>query len=171
MGVCKRADSTKYVEDFGLLIIGMKKIILLLLIINTAMISHAQSAEDSVKAVVNNLFRAMKNSDGVLLKSVFADSAILQTIETKTGKTMVKNEAVAGFIESISKLPVGAADEQVIFDMVKIDAALASVWTPYKFYFNGKFSHCGVNSFQLVKLNNEWKIQYLIDTRRRAGCE
>ena len=135
------------------------------------MISHAQSAEDSVKAVVNNLFRAMKNSDGVLLKSVFADSAILQTIETKTGKTMVKNEAVAGFIESISKLPVGAADEQVIFDMVKIDAALASVWTPYKFYFNGKFSHCGVNSFQLLRLNNECKIQYLIDTRRRAGCE
>ena len=135
------------------------------------MMSHAQSAEDSVKAVVNNLFRAMKNSDGVLLKSVFADSAILQTIETKTGKTMVKNEAVAGFIESISKLPVGAADEQVIFDMVKIDAALASVWTPYKFYFNGKFSHCGVNSFQLLRLNNEWKIQYLIDTRRRAGCE
>ena len=133
--------------------------------------SHAQSAEDSVKAVVNNLFRAMKNSDGVLLKSVFADSAILQTIETKTGKTMVKNEAVAGFIEIISKLPVGAADEQVIFDMVKIDAALASVWTPYKFYFNGKFSHCGVNSFQLLRLNNEWKIQYLIDTRRRAGCE
>ena len=135
------------------------------------MISHAQSAEDSVKAVVNNLFRAMKNSDGVLLKSVFSDSAILQTIETKTGKTMVKNEAVAGFIESISKLPVGAADEQVIFDMVKIDAALASVWTPYKFFFNGKFSHCGVNSFQLLRLNNEWKIQYLIDTRRRAGCE
>ena len=149
----------------------MKKLILLLLIINTVMMSHAQSAEDSVKAVVNNLFRAMKNSDGVLLKSVFADSAILQTIETKTGKTMVKNEAVAGFIESISKLPVGAADEQVIFDMVKIDAALASVWTPYKFYFNGKFSHCGVNSFQLLRLNNEWKIQYLIDTRRRAGCE
>ena len=135
------------------------------------MMSHAQSAEDSVKAVVNNLFRAMKNSDGVLLKSVFADSAILQTIETKTGKTIVKNEAVAGFIESISKLPAGAADEQIIFDVVKIDAALASVWTPYKFFFNGKFSHCGVSSFQLVRLNNEWKIQYLIDTRRRAGCE
>ena len=135
------------------------------------MMSHAQSAEDSVKAVVNNLFRAMKNSEGVMLKSVFADSAILQTIETKTGKTIVKNEAVAGFIESISKLPAGAADEQIIFDVVKIDASLASVWTPYKFYFNGKLSHCGVNSFQLVKLNGEWKIQYLIDTRRRAGCE
>jgi len=55
--------------------------------------------------------------------------------------------------------------------VVKIDGPLAIVWTPYKFYFNGKFSHCGVNSFQLVRFNGVWKIQYLIDTRRRAGCE
>ena len=114
---------------------------------------------------------AMKTSDAVLLKSVFADSAVLQTIETRAGNTKVKTDAVAGFIESISKLPAGAADEQITFDVIKIDGALASVWTPYKFYFNGKFSHCGVNSFQLVRFNGEWKIQYLIDTRRRTDCE
>ena len=148
----------------------MKKIILSVLIISAALITHAQSAEDSVKTVINNLFTAMKTSDAVLLKSVFADTAVLQTIETR-GSTKVKTDAVAGFVESISKLPAGAADEQITFDVIKIDGALASVWTPYKFYFNGKFSHCGVNSFQLVRFNGEWKIQYLIDTRRRAGCE
>ena len=149
----------------------MKKIILSVLVTGAAMISYAQSAEDSVKAVVNNLFKAMKTSDAVLLISVFADSVILQTIETRGGTTKVKTDAVAGFIESISKLPAGAADEQITFDVVKIDGALASVWTPYKFYYNGKFSHCGVNSFQLVRFNGEWKIQYLIDTRRRTDCE
>jgi hypothetical protein len=112
------------------------------------MIVQAQTAEDSVKMVVNNLFKAMKNSDPVLLKSVFADSAILQTIsKNKTGETIIRNEAIAEFIESISKLPAGAADERIIFDQVKIDGALASVWTPYKFFYNGNFSHCGVNSF------------------------
>jgi hypothetical protein len=45
------------------------------------------------------------------------------------------------------------------------------VWTPYRFIFNGKFSHCGVNSFTLVKLNGEWKINYVIDTRRKEKCE
>lgn len=149
----------------------MKKTLMLVLLINLAVCSNAQSAEDSVKAVVNNLFTAMKKADAVLLKSVFADSVILQTIDNRTGKTIVKTDAVAGFIESISKLPAGAADEQIEFGSVRVDADLASVWTPYKFYYNGKFSHCGANSFQLVRVNGTWKIQYLIDTRRRTGCE
>ena len=114
----------------------------------------------------------MKNADAVLLRSVFADSAILQTItRNKEGKTEVKTDEVAGFVEQITKLPKDAADERITFDVIKIDGPLAIVWTPYKFYFNGKFSHCGVNSFQLVRFNGAWKIQYLIDTRRRAGCE
>jgi hypothetical protein len=48
---------------------------------------------------------------------------------------------------------------------------MATAWTPYNFYFNGKFSHCGVNNFVLVKQDNGWKIQYIIDTRRRQGCK
>lgn len=132
----------------------------------------AQTAEDSVKVVVNDLFTAMKNADAVLLKSVFADSAILQTItRNKEGKTEVKTDEVSGFIDFVSKQVKDAADERISFDVIRIDGPLAIVWTPYKFYFNGKFSHCGVNSFQLVRFNGNWKIQYLIDTRRRAGCE
>lgn len=132
----------------------------------------AQTAEDSVKAVVNDLFTAMKNADPVLLKSVFADSAILQTISrNKEGKTEVKTDEVSGFIDFVGKQAKDAADERISFDVIRIDGPLAIVWTPYKFYFNGKFSHCGVNSFQLVRFNGNWKIQYLIDTRRRAGCE
>ena len=149
----------------------MKKILILLVLAGFAVNANAQTAEDSVKAVINNLFTAMKTSNVVLLKSVFADSAILQTIETRSGKVVVKTDAVADFIASISKLPTGAADEQISFSSIKIDADLASVWTLYKFYFNGKFSHCGANSFQLVRINGDWKIQYLIDTRRRVNCD
>jgi len=64
-----------------------------------------------------------------------------------------------------------AADERISFETIKIDGPLAIAWTPYKFYYEGKFSHCGVNSFQLVRVDNQWRIQYLIDTRRRQGCE
>ena len=133
--------------------------------------AKAQSATDSVKQVVNQLFTAMKTADAQLLQQCFADSAVLQTIAmNKEGKTIVRNESVAAFAASISKAPVGALDERIEFDMVKTDAALAIVWTPYQFYLNGNFSHCGVNSFQLVRFNGQWKIQYLIDTRRRTGC-
>ncbi len=150
----------------------MKQLSIFFLFLCLAVAGNAQTAEDSVKATVNNLFTAMKNADAVLLKSVFADSAILQTItRNKEGKTEVKTDEVAGFIDQITKLPKDAADERITYDVVRIDGSLAIAWTPYKFYFNGKFSHCGVNSFQLVRFNGTWKIQYLIDTRRRAGCE
>lgn len=132
----------------------------------------AQTTADSVKAAVNLLFEGMKNADGAQLASAFADSAVLQTIsQTKEGKLFIRNESVKDFAASIGKLPKGAADERIIFETIKIDGPLASVWTPYKFYYNGQFSHCGVDSYQLVRINGAWKIQYLIDTRRKTGCE
>lgn len=127
--------------------------------------------EEAVKAVVNQLFAAMKNADSTLLKDCFADAAVLQTIaKDKSGETIVRNESVKQFVSSIGKLEVGVADERISFQQVLIDGALAMVWTPYQFYFKQNFSHCGVNSFQLVRFNGKWKIQYLIDTRRKEGC-
>jgi hypothetical protein len=72
----------------------------------------------------------------------------------------------------ISTTPEGTnLDERILDYQIKIDGALASAWTPYNFYVNGNFSHCGVNSFQLVKMDDVWKIVYIIDTRRKEPCE
>ena len=132
----------------------------------------AQTAEDSVKAVVKQLFDGMKNSDAAAIQNTFADSAILQTIaKNKDGKIRIQNEEVIAFANSISKLKKGAADEQIVFESIKIDGPLAIVWAPYKFYYEGNFSHCGVDSFQLVFFDGQWKIQYLIDTRRKQPCQ
>jgi hypothetical protein len=83
----------------------------------------------------------------------------------------VETEPLDSFLVAISKPHTEVYDERITFGAVKIDGELAMVWAPYKFYLGEKFSHCGVDSFQLVKINGEWKIQYLIDTRRRQGCE
>lgn len=127
-------------------------------------ICFAQKTDnDAIKESVEKLFTGMKNADTVMLKSVFADNAILQTI---TKKEVVKTEKIQDFLSSFSKLSKNDADEKIRFEAINIDGNLASVFTPYEFYYKGKFSHCGANSFQLVKQNNVWKIQYLIDTRR-----
>ena len=151
---------------------SMKKIIfpVIALLLSTQLVL-AQTAEDSVKASVNKLFEGMKNSDGGLLKTAFADSAILQTIGTdNSGASVIKSESVADFADLVSKQTKGSLDERIEFGTIRIDGALAIVWTPYKFYYNGTFSHCGVNSFQLVRMKSGWKIQYLIDTRRKSAC-
>lgn len=146
----------------------MKKTILSLALFLAGITLNAQTAEDSVKAVVNKLFTAMKNSDAAAIKECFADSAILQTIG-RNGR--VRTDMASSFASQISSLPKDSADERITFEMVKVDDALAIAWTPYQFYYAGKFSHCGVNSFQLVRMNGIWRIQYLIDTRRRTNCK
>jgi hypothetical protein len=137
-----------------------------------SIVTNAQTPEDSVKAVVNQLFTAMKNTDASMLKDAFADSAVLQTIRRKQdGTFFVQNERVSDFVSQIGMAKKDSLDERITFETIKIDGPLAVVWTPYKFFYAGKFSHCGVNSFQLVRINGRWKIQFLIDTRRRQGCE
>jgi hypothetical protein len=136
-----------------------------------SVISKAQSDEESVKAVINTMFAAMKAGDGNTLMQCFADSAILQGVAVKNGNVTIENESVKDFAKKISQLPKDAADERITFDLIKIDDNLAIAWTPYQFYYKGQFSHCGVDSYQLVKINGSWKIQYLIDTRRKEGCK
>ena len=149
----------------------MKYFLILLTATLVIINAKAQTSEDSVKAVVNKMFEAMKNSDGATLKSCFSDSVVFQTIaRDKDGNTVVRNESVNDFVESINKLPKGAADERISFETVKIDGPLAIVWAPYNFYYNSQFSHCGMDSFQLVRFGKGWKIQYIIDTRKRTGC-
>lgn len=134
--------------------------------------AKAQTAEDSIKAVINKMFAGMKSSDTVMVKSCFTETAVLQTFgKDKAAKTIITTETPGDFAKIIATIPAGAADEQIVFKDLKIDGPMAAVWTPFKLYFNGKFYSCGVNSFQLVRLNGEWKIQYILDTRRKTNCD
>ncbi len=126
-----------------------------------------QNQNPEIEKPIRNLFLGMKNVDPALLNAALSDTAILQTI-TKTG---VKTEDLKDFVASISKMGKNDLDERITIEAIHVDGNLASVFTPYSFYFKGKLSHCGANSFQLVKQNEEWKIQYIIDTRRKDNCK
>lgn len=143
----------------------MNKIVVFFLLISIS--GFCQQNKD-IEKPIRNLFLGMKNADPELVKSAFTENAVLQTI-TKDGT--VKSDSVQDFIASVSKFPKGDLDERIIIEAVHTDGSLASVFTPYSFYLKGKLSHCGANSFQLIKQNNEWKIQYIIDTRRKDNCK
>jgi hypothetical protein len=123
------------------------------------------TSEKEVKQVIQNMFYAMQQADTSLLKTCFSDKVIFQTILNKPEGVVVKTESVNDFIQSIGKQTTNALDERIEFGAIQMDELMATVWTPYTFYYKGQYSHKGVNSFQLVKLKEGWKIQYLIDTR------
>lgn len=149
-------------------ILDVRKKMLYIFILISSFCFGQTSDEHSVKEVINSLFTGMKNTDSETVKALFTDQAILQTI-TKDGN--VKTDDVREFLSSFSKFSKNDLDERIVFKNISIDGDLASVFTPYSFYFKGNFSHCGANSFQLVKQNGTWKIHYLIDTRRKENCK
>ena len=146
-------------------------IICILLAMQTTAIAQSSisttsaDSEKEVKQVIQNMFHAMQQADTTLLKTCFSDKVIFQTILNKPEGAMIKTESINDFIQSIGKQTPNVLDERIEFGSIQIDPLMATVWTPYSFYFKGQYSHKGVNSFQLVKLKEGWKIQYLIDTR------
>ena len=151
----------------------MKRLCLSLFFALSSLAVSAQSANtetEEVKKVINQLFEGMRKGDSTLVRSTFSKGMIMQTIANRQGSIQVKTDEPTGFLKAVGTPHTEVWDERITFDQVLIDDNLASVWTSSKFYIGDTFSHCGVNSFQLVKGNEGWQIIYLIDTRRKEAC-
>lgn len=126
---------------------------------------------EAVKKVITQLFDGMRKGDSSMVSQAFSKSIIMQTISNRQGDIQVRSDEAAGFLKAVGTPHPDIWDERISFDQILIDDNLASVWTSYQFFIGDKFSHCGVNSFQLVKGKEGWKIIYLIDTRRKENCK
>jgi hypothetical protein len=134
----------------------------------------ADNEEDSVKNIINVFFEGLNKGDTGIMKKSIAEGMSLQTIAVnRKGEAAIRNETVAEFFTQVAVRPpeIKSMEEKITFGTILIDGPMASVWTPYNFFVNGQLYHCGVNSFQLVKTVQGWRIAHIIDTRRRKGCE
>ena len=135
------------------------------LIAQTTNAIGSEVSEKEIKQVIQNMFQAMLQADTSSLRTCFSDKVIFQTIVNKPEGAMISTVSINDFIQSIGKQAPNALDERIEFGAIQVDPLMATVWTPYTFYLKGQYSHKGINSFQLVKFKEGWKIQYLIDTR------
>ncbi|MEO9513561.1 MAG: nuclear transport factor 2 family protein [Flavobacteriaceae bacterium] len=125
-----------------------------------------------VKQVIETFFDGFHKQDSVVMSSLVTDNVVLQTTaRNKQGKTLFKTEEFEKLITSITSIPDSVNFEEKLTSWsIQVDRTMANAWVGYEFWINDKFSHCGINSFQLINFDGEWKIIYLIDTRGRAGC-
>lgn len=131
--------------------------------------AFAQKDDKAIKAAVNKFFDGLENGDTLTLRNACTEAPVLQTyMADSEGKLRVITEDFNELLRFVATSTKDKFDEQIEFEAIHSEQSLASVWTPYKFYLNGKLSHCGTNSFQLVKTPDGWKIQYILDTRRKV---
>ena len=156
-----------------------KAVLILFFVFSFIGISSAQSdmnndaihKEIAVKRVIQQFFKGLQSGDTITLKNTLADTVILQTTyKNKEGRYILRTDDLSKVLKSIaSKKPGDNWEERLLSYHIQMDDNMANVWTPYEFYLNNDFSHCGVNSFQLF-FDGSWKIIYLIDTRRKKDC-
>ncbi|MFC0604429.1 nuclear transport factor 2 family protein [Winogradskyella pulchriflava] len=151
----------------------MKHILLLFAFGLTLSLNAQDKEQENVKATILEFFDAFHKQDTTALKDMVTDKIILQSISTdNNGKTVLKHDDFNMFMRNIASIPKDRTFEEKLLDFsIQIDGSMANAWTPYEFWYQGKFSHCGVNSFQLIKEDSKWKIMYLVDTRRRKNCQ
>ncbi|HEX5726779.1 MAG TPA: nuclear transport factor 2 family protein [Longimicrobiaceae bacterium] len=127
--------------------------------------------EQAVRAVVDRMFDGMRRGDSVAVRSVFHPQARLQTTAVRDGRLMVREDSISAFVRAVGTPHEQVFDERISNVVIHIDGPLALAWMDYSFHLGDRFSHCGVNLFQLVRSPGEdWKVLSIIDTRRREGC-
>ena len=150
----------------------MTKIIFVLIFISAiSTTSFAQKNEQKdVLAVVNKLFAEMTNHNPPAIADLFtADSNIAAVIKNKDNKSIVRTFTGESFSKNFAEKK-GEIEEIMYAPKTEIFGDLAMVWGRYIFYTNNKISHCGVNSFHLVRVENIWKIANASSTIEPSGC-
>lgn len=135
--------------------------------------AQQETEEQAIKKVVETFFEGLHKGDSTIMATTLHKDIKIQTTSTNRDNIKVlRNETREQLLINISKKkPTDKYFEKLLSYDIKIDGNLASVWTPYEFYFNDNFSHCGANSFQMFNNNGKWEIIFLVDMRRRAGCK
>lgn len=151
--------------------------ILLILTFSTAHISFGQSNDakrvEKITSVIQELFDGYRAGDSTRVRAVFTANAHAQTILTSVDGDDRLSDVIS--IDEFIKYIGGGFEEvhdEKLWDMqIHSDPQLATVWTKYAFFLGEKFTHCGTETFLLRKVNDDWKIFYLVDTRQKTGCK
>ncbi|HLA96306.1 MAG TPA: hypothetical protein VK612_11340 [Pyrinomonadaceae bacterium] len=137
----------------------MRSFAFLLLLCNA--VSVFSQAEKEAGSVADDLFAAMKEKSAEKIRSLFTPEGQLVAIDKpRTGDGVSKTRVFTAdlFAKNIAGAKGGDFIEKMPSKDVRIDGDLAMVSGRYTFYVGDKFSHCGMNTFHLVKTEAGWKI-------------
>lgn len=145
----------------------MRKILLLLVLTLAAYVSagaQTASKNDDGKeaiAVANKLFEAMRAKNAEAIRALFMPEGQLVAIDKpRTGEGLSKTRVFTAdaFAKAISEAKAPEFIEKMPQPQVNLFGDLATVYGRYTFHVGDKFSHCGTNTFNLVRTEQGWKI-------------
>jgi hypothetical protein len=139
----------------------------LTLLLAASLLSRAAANDTSAPAAtVQSLFDSMASHDVGAARALFTPEAMLIAVRADGTATVVPHEQ---WLQHLSE----SKDqwlERMWNPKVLEHGSIAVVWAEYDFHLNGKFTHCGIDSVDLLKTPTGWKISGLSFTRETTNC-
>jgi hypothetical protein len=155
------------------LIKGNRFFILLMIgiVIGTQLAWTSQNAEEKeVIAAVEQFFKALETRDADLARNILLSEGVVFSVRDEGGEKRIRatshEQIINSFASSTEKMLERMWDPTIL-----IHKEIAVVWTKYDFHRDGKFSHCGMDAFNLIKTPEGWMISGIIYTVEKEGCE
>jgi hypothetical protein len=122
--------------------------------------SGARADSLAVIAVADSLLRALSTNDTAALRRLSLDSALVGGVGTRGTQEVLSLRSMRGDIAR--GLP--AFVERGFNPTALVSGWIAVVWMPYDLYRSGAWSHCGVDTFTLLKVGGAWRLASLLFT-------
>ena len=123
----------------------------------------------AVVAVADSALAAISRNDFVALSDLMIEGATVVATSMRDGVAQAQVSSRADWRTRTSST---RWTERGWNPTVHLQAGLAVVWLPYDFYIDGRWSHCGIDTFTLVKRGEHWLIASLAFTMEQPpACE
>ena len=126
----------------------------------------------AILELIDRAFDAVASDDPDHWRPLLSDQARELSFRLdKEGALVMRESATADMFEQMQ--PGGEPryiERWTGAPTVQIRGPIANVWGPYDFWIDGAFSHCGVDTVHLAKIDGAWKIAHWMWTVERQGC-
>ena len=123
----------------------------------------------TVIGVVQRFFDAMSHRDTASARATMVSGAQLISIAAGSNAAAPRRESDSSFIARLATNKEGLL-ERMWSPRVRVEGDIAELWTSYDFHLGGKFSHCGIDAFTLLRTTKGWQIASIAYTVQRTRC-
>jgi ketosteroid isomerase-like protein len=128
----------------------------------------ADTDETAIVAQIERFFDAMRAQDPATIKAILLDDTTFSAQRADADGAKLARIPGKDFAERVAGQK--GLDERMWDPVVMRRGPIAMVWAPYEFRLDGKTTHCGIDVFDMVKVEGTWRIAHLMWTQEPEAC-
>lgn len=116
--------------------------------------AQSSNDRDAVLKVVQAFFDTMTAKDIDGAREILVPQGRFHAMRAGAEPRSLSNEEYLAQLQASKQ----TMRERIWNPEVRVHGSIATMWAPYDFWIDGKYSHCGVDAFDLIKTEEGWKI-------------